>query len=49
MIFGFRELAHEVQRILRRHLAILFPLNTGEFDGGHRHCTLGKEPSQHFL
>ena len=49
MIFGFGELAHEVQGILSRHLAVLFPLDTGEFDGGHRHCAWGNEPSQHFL
>ena len=49
VLFGFRELAHEVQGILSRHLAVLFPLDTGEFDGGHRHCAWGNEPSQHFL
>ena len=38
VLFSFGELAHEVQGILSRHLAVLFPLDTGEFDGGHRHC-----------
>ena len=49
VLFGFRELAHEVQGILSRHLAVLFPLDTGEFDGGHRHCALDNETSQRFL
>ena len=49
MILCFRELADEIQSILGRHLTVLLPLDTGEFDGGHRHCALGHEPNQLFL
>ena len=49
MLLCFRELANKIECVLGRHLAVLFPLNAGEFDGGHRHCALGHEPNQLFL
>ena len=37
MLFSFCELADKIQCVLGRHLAVLFPLDAGEFDSGHRH------------
>ena len=39
MLLSFCELAYKIQCVLGRHLAVLFPLNAGEFDGGHGHCS----------
>ena len=49
MLLCFRELADKIECVLGRHLAVLFPLNAGEFDGGHGHSSLGQEPNQLFL
>ena len=37
MLFSFCELADKIQCVLGRHLAVLFPLDAGEFDSGHWH------------
>jgi hypothetical protein len=36
-----RELADQIESVLRGHLAVLFPLDTGEFNGGHWQCLMG--------
>ena len=40
MLLSFCELAYKIQCVLGRHLAVLFPLDAGEFDSGHWHWAL---------
>ena len=35
VLLSFCELADKIQCVLGRHLAVLFPLDAGEFDSGH--------------
>ena len=37
VLLSFCELADKIQCVLGRHLAVLFPLDAGEFDSGHWH------------